>query len=174
MSEHDVSRRDFLKRGAALGGAVVWATPMVQMVGMRPALAQVASPACLVWYAVKIDPTENPTPPHCVDIHDQESPNLRGQCLDVDEIGTPTSPQEGGCNHIVSSTTPSDGPWTVTLDSGCQFVAASDRCFVKSGAQAGFCIEGQCSWDFETRTLTFPQPTANSISHIEFAFCCED
>jgi hypothetical protein len=49
-----VSRRDFLKRGAALGGAIAWATPVVQTIGMRAAFAQTASPACTVWYAAKI------------------------------------------------------------------------------------------------------------------------
>jgi hypothetical protein len=39
-----VSRRDLLKRGAVLGGAVLWATPMMQLVGMREALAQQTSP----------------------------------------------------------------------------------------------------------------------------------
>ena len=39
-----LSRRDFLKRGAALGGALVWVTPVVQVVGMRPAFAQTVSP----------------------------------------------------------------------------------------------------------------------------------
>lgn len=38
-----VSRRDLLKRGAALGGAIVWMTPVVQTVGMSPALAQTVS-----------------------------------------------------------------------------------------------------------------------------------
>ena len=34
-----ITRRQALKRGAILGGALVWATPVVQVVGMRPALA---------------------------------------------------------------------------------------------------------------------------------------
>lgn len=39
-----ISRRDLLKRGAALGGAVMWATPVVQTLGMGRAFAQTASP----------------------------------------------------------------------------------------------------------------------------------
>lgn len=39
-----ISRRDLLKRGAALGGAVVWATPVVQTLGMGRAFAQSATP----------------------------------------------------------------------------------------------------------------------------------
>ncbi len=45
MTDKDgLSRRDFLKRSAALGGALVWVTPVVQVVGMRPAFAQAVSP----------------------------------------------------------------------------------------------------------------------------------
>ncbi len=43
--DQGISRRDLLKRSAALGGAVVWVTPLVQMVGMGRAFAQTASPA---------------------------------------------------------------------------------------------------------------------------------
>lgn len=41
-----ITRREVLRRGAILGGAVAWATPVVQVVGMRPALAQAPSPGC--------------------------------------------------------------------------------------------------------------------------------
>lgn len=39
-----ISRRDLLKKGAILGGAVVWVTPIVQSVGMGRAFAQTTSP----------------------------------------------------------------------------------------------------------------------------------
>lgn len=39
-----ITRREALKRGALLGGALVWATPAVQAIRMSPALAQVPSP----------------------------------------------------------------------------------------------------------------------------------
>jgi hypothetical protein len=39
-----ITRRDALKRGLKLAGAVAWATPVVQAVGMSPAFAQTASP----------------------------------------------------------------------------------------------------------------------------------
>ena len=39
-----ITRRDLLKRGAVLGGAVVWVTPIVQSVGMGRAFAQATSP----------------------------------------------------------------------------------------------------------------------------------
>ena len=39
-----ITRRDLLKKGAVLGGAVVWVTPIVQSVGMGRAFAQAVSP----------------------------------------------------------------------------------------------------------------------------------
>ena len=39
-----ITRRDLLRRGAVLGGAVVWTTPVVQTLGMGRAFAQTTSP----------------------------------------------------------------------------------------------------------------------------------
>ena len=39
-----ITRRELLKRGALTSAAVVWATPVVQTIGMSKALAQDASP----------------------------------------------------------------------------------------------------------------------------------
>lgn len=39
-----ISRRDLLRRGVVLGGAVMWTTPVVQTLGMGRAFAQTASP----------------------------------------------------------------------------------------------------------------------------------
>jgi hypothetical protein len=43
-----LTRREALKKGAVLGGALVWTTPLVQAIGMRPAQAQEVSPVCQV------------------------------------------------------------------------------------------------------------------------------
>ena len=43
-----ITRRQALKKGALLGGALAWATPVVQVIGMQPALAQTVSPGCQV------------------------------------------------------------------------------------------------------------------------------
>jgi hypothetical protein len=47
-----LTRRDILKRGAAFGGALMWATPVVQVVGMSPAHARPVSPGC-IRYCIK-------------------------------------------------------------------------------------------------------------------------
>lgn len=44
QSGQGITRRDLLRRGAVLGGAVVWTTPVVQTLGMGRAFAQTASP----------------------------------------------------------------------------------------------------------------------------------
>lgn len=47
-----LTRRDILKRGAAFGGALMWATPVVQVMGMSPAHARPVSPGC-IRYCIK-------------------------------------------------------------------------------------------------------------------------
>lgn len=42
--QQDLTRREALKRGAGLVGALAWAAPVVQVVGMSPAYAAVTSP----------------------------------------------------------------------------------------------------------------------------------
>lgn len=46
MVDHEgLTRRQLLKRGAVLGGGLLWAAPAVQVIGMTRAVAQEASPA---------------------------------------------------------------------------------------------------------------------------------
>lgn len=42
--QQGLTRREALKRGALLAGGIAWATPVVQVVGMSPAYAQIPSP----------------------------------------------------------------------------------------------------------------------------------
>jgi hypothetical protein len=42
-----LTRRETLKRGLKLTGAVLWVTPVVQVIGMRTALAQVSPDPCV-------------------------------------------------------------------------------------------------------------------------------
>jgi hypothetical protein len=167
LGSDGISRREALKRGLKLTGAVMWATPVVQAIGMSPALAQNTSPTCTVWYAVKIDPSDGPPPNFCIDISGQNNPNGVGQCLDVDDLDV--GPTAGGCSHIVSVFAPpdSDLDWTVVLAPDCEFKVG----FIKAGndpcAPAG-------NWDPTTNTVTFPNTGSPAISHVELAFCCSD
>jgi len=49
-----ISRREILKRGAFVGGAVVWATPVVQTLGMGRAFAAPVSKTCIETTALKV------------------------------------------------------------------------------------------------------------------------
>lgn len=167
-----LSRRDFLKRGAALGGAALWVTPMAHAVALEASVAEPVSPLCNVWYAVKIQRVDNTTVPECVDIFNQSTTNS-GKCLDVDDL--PEPPVSGGCAHIVDAQLAAEGAtdksWTITLDRDCRYLEGSAKCTVKTGAG---CFQGNCTWDYATRTLTFSPPpgTSADISHVEFGFCC--
>lgn len=98
-----LTRRDALKRGAKLGGAVLWMTPVVQAIGMRPAFAQTTSPTCASC-CVKIDAGG------CDGI------NPNNTCFD------PAPPQdEACCDHISSTVQNTEFCWTVTLREGCTF-----------------------------------------------------
>jgi hypothetical protein len=58
MAENETSqgltRREMIKRGALLGGTVMWVTPVVQTVGMSRALAASPSPACVPQWATSV------------------------------------------------------------------------------------------------------------------------
>ena len=62
-SQTELTRREILKRGAVFGGALVWATPVVQVVGMGRARAQTPSPGCLrycmKWEVENNDPVQD-------------------------------------------------------------------------------------------------------------------
>lgn len=47
LEQQGLTRRDLIKKGALLGGTVMWVTPVVQTVGMSRALAQTPSDVCV-------------------------------------------------------------------------------------------------------------------------------
>jgi hypothetical protein len=59
-SEVGMSRRDLLRRSAIVGGALLWAAPTIQTVGMKAAGAQVGGPSpgtCAACYCWSLNPT---------------------------------------------------------------------------------------------------------------------
>ena len=75
----EITRRQALKRGAILGGALAWATPVVQVVGMRPAFAQVASPGTGGFIVVLANGK-------CYEVSEAEYDCFQANCLD-DAVG---------------------------------------------------------------------------------------
>jgi hypothetical protein len=61
--ETGITRRELIKRGAFVGGTVVWATPVIQSVA-SPAMAQRGSPDCGCCYCFN-GPPDNPTDDLC-------------------------------------------------------------------------------------------------------------
>ncbi len=153
-----LSRRDFLKRSAALGGALVWVAPVVQVVGMRPAFAQTVSPVgvCDDFFAVKIEEDGD-----CEDISDQIDPS-GNQCLDVDAMGP--APQDGGCAFVTAVDVSNPMEFIITLAPGCEFQLGQAE--LKSGPG---CVPSGV-FDSTDNTVTFTHDPM-AISHVEFVFC---
>lgn len=176
-----LSRRDFLKRGAILGGAVVWATPIVQVVGMRPALAQTTSPVCDQIYAIKInngacdnggtDGTPIGGEAYCCEDITNQSPGP-GKC-----ITTPAVTAGDPCDKIASVEYVTGAIWHIRFVEGCQYVDGAVG--LKSGGGSECTNEFTMTPDPDGMGLTFEHTGVNSsnevqaISHVEFVFCCD-
>ena len=159
MNKDGLSRRDFLKRSAALGGTLVWVAPVVQVVGMRPAFAQSVSPACTDFFAIKFEQGGL-----CENIWNQTTTNT-GKCLDVSDMGV--NPIEGAmaCS-LVSLNEVSDTEWIVTLAPDCQFLVGQTG--FKLGEAFGGCQDAGM-FDATNNTVTFE--AGSGISHVELVFC---
>ena len=94
--EHGISRRELLKRGAVVGGTLVWAVPVLQSLA-PPAFAQYAMcGCCYCWNGDKQNPTPNDR-----DVRDLVQDN---GCL-----GRATSPQT--CADFCSGDAEGQGPF---------------------------------------------------------------
>lgn len=165
----EVSRREALKRGAAVGVGVLWATPAVQAVSMVRSAAAAASPPPedAVYYGIKIEDGGK-----CEEIWDQigrdkDASRPKGKCLTPNAGSFAVVP--GGCGKVVSTKTPDDGEWVIELAAGCEIVGDDGYVLIKAGQD---CIadsgrrDGQ-KWYFES-----PTSNGKGISHIEFVVCC--
>lgn len=166
--ESGLSRRDVLKRGAVLGGSLIWAVPTIQAIGMSAAFANETSPVCNVYFAAKIG-QEDDGPVVCVSIHNQGAGP--GKCLDVAEIASDNgfTVSDGACDRVESFSSPDEDNWTVTLAEGCQLWDAAVG--IKTGGGNECVPAPNWSYDSTTRTITFDRPD-QAISHVEFIFCC--
>ena len=170
MNKDGLSRRDFLKRGAALGGALVWVAPVVQVVGMRPAFGQeTVSPVCSDYFAIKIDPTDDDADDNdCVDISSQtdDDPKGQGHCLDVDAMGV--TPGAGGCQHVMGTNLDNSMEWVITLAEGCVFTIGQAE--LKTGGNLDEkCFESGV-FNPANNTITFTHDP-KEISNIQVVFC---
>ena len=196
-----LTRREVLKKGAVLGGALAWGTPVVQVIGMRPAVAQVTSPTCENLYCVKAEFSGS-----TLGIFQNCSPGVnrgqgRGNCLAISgqesdfdqasfEFRTSIQVESTLCpSHEDGS--PVEGI-KITLPAGCDLAligeqtgtpdaftgdrAAAAKCGLKGETLVDACDPPtDVGEDAEGRTtICFPIECSNgtSISHIELILCC--
>jgi hypothetical protein len=151
--EEGVSRRQALKRMAAVGGAV-WVAPALQTINMSRANAGTPQQDC---FSVLITGGR-----HC------ESPGPTGEgahCLHP--ITTP-----GGCANVTVISTNAGQSWFINLGS-CTFVEG----FVKSGGGTGSCCQlniapGTSGTIEAPRCATGPKGQLQDISGVELTICC--
>jgi hypothetical protein len=156
-----LTRREALKRGLKLTGAVMWATPVVQAVGMRPAFAQtVSQDPCLrtAAFRAKSDGTDDW----------EDDPGFGAQ----DCISCGGADGVNGSNFFTISG--DSNSVTVTLtDPDCQITAIAS----KGGNEQqhpGSCGSGTVAPDGQSATVGRP-PNGRGISHVEVCFsCCLD
>ncbi len=93
-----VSRREILKRGAFVGGAVLWIAPAVQVVGMGSAFAKDVSPDCSR-YCIKWDVDVNAETGEltCVNGGKISAYPMRGNTWE--EMGSPGKGHSDGDGH---------------------------------------------------------------------------
>lgn len=198
--ESGLTRRDLLKRGALLGGALAWGAPVVQIIGMRPAMAQEPSPSCPNLFCLTAQFGRRGLGPFQNCSLGTAAGQGRGNCL------TPEDPEFVEADPIpgivVESTMcPShDDPEIdvpgilITLPSGCRLagednfsgspgtflgnVSAAAKCGLRGGTLEKACDPPtlvEMNGNGQT-TLCFPIECSNgtSISHVELVICCAE
>ena len=157
-----ITRREALKRGVAIGATAIWATPVVQSIGMTPAFAQAVSDGDATYYALKIEGDGR-----CEDISGQTGVPSGGHCLDVDESVTPTS---GGCDMVADVVDVAEDndptPWKIVLEDGCYPITIARKASTDCET-----ISVDAAWNEATSTITVEHGD-HAISHVELIICC--
>lgn len=184
--EEGLTRREVLKKGALLGGALAWGTPVVQVIGMRPALAQTTSPDCTNIYCLKAEVQGGVLGPFGPLGGGQGKG--KGNCInetDIEALGfecDPNVPQNilDALNNSVMGD-PENG-FTITLPSGCrllaedspdQFEGFGTSAAAKCGRRGGQDAPDPCfAPAVDGEDLTFTCGNGTEISHIELVICC--
>lgn len=161
-----LTRRELLKKGALLGGTLVWTTPVVQMIGMHPAMAETVSPVAELgdfsyvdilvacngtnyrmkferdencWTEVPKDFSwENPTNV-CFDpakVDMLEYEKACDDCANTDEC-TRNVTGPGGL-VVFQDFSAEAGPWSVTVDSDCEILDAVIKCADCANSSSSF------------------------------------
>lgn len=162
MSNHEpegLTRREALKRGAKLTGAVLWVTPVVQAVGMRPALAQAVSPTpCVNERCLRAKSNDDLS-------SFENSPGVgANDCTDC-----------GGSSGIdgdqfLTISGDEDMVTVMVKDPNCRITSIVARGGNENNPNGDPCRTGTVAPDGLSATVT--RPEAGGISHVEVCFCC--
>ena len=184
-TESDLTRRDLLKKGAVLGGALVWAAPVVQIIGMRPAMAQRTSPSCPNLYCLKAEVFGGSLGSFGPLGGGQGEG--KGNCLKEDEDCDPNVPSSilNWLNDPAHVSGDPESGFEVELPPGCTLAertggsedsflglfSAAAKCG-KKGQTGESCFAPTIVKNNGTTTLTFTCGNDTEISHIELIICC--
>jgi hypothetical protein len=165
MDNGSITRREALRRGAVVGGAVLWASPTVQTLGMGRALAAQPSGGCVL-YAVKYEAGQGWT----------ELGHGKGNCMQLPSGVVDTVP--GLMRKAPVSGSPETG-MTVTLPAGCTVYDSADSgtpdeltgrsgVWVKCGSMKHEACNFQSVPAGATSFTVKPCGSGKGISHFEF------
>lgn len=176
MSDGDgLSRRELLRRGAIAGGALAWAVPTVQTLGMGRALAAEPSGGCVL-YCIKYEADEG----RWTSLGSSKS---QGNCFVCSSEAVNGLPPTIG--QAVVSGTAATG-FTVTLPPGCTVfdsastgtpdeLAGRSGVWVKCGSKKqGAGCELQLVDPGSTTFTVSPCGSGKAISHFELLIRCCD
>jgi hypothetical protein len=173
-----LTRRELLKKGAILGGALAWAAPTVQIIGMQPAMAAHVSDRCI---CVKFDGSDD-NGNYWTSIGN--TGENQGTCIpaipsNCENFSPDSTFQAGNCDG--SSDTfciEKDGDtWYLFFPLYCSLTELYTKC----GSSCEALIEDGLIVDPEKVSITVaPSGEANmatiypcsSLSHFEFCFTC--
>jgi hypothetical protein len=129
-----ISRRDAIKKGALVGGALVWATPVVQTIGMKAPLAQETSPLdpdiSYIGMAVVCDDGTSVTTGYIIKFEGCTD----GDCFDPDPGNFPVCdgfppepagvPADGDGLGFTATGPREDGSVLITVPDGCEVTSS--------------------------------------------------
>lgn len=142
IQQEGVSRRDVMKRGALVGGAMVWATPIVQTMG-SPAFASEGTPEGALsfvaiaydfdgkTYRFKFNDIPDSCPDHVTDLQcGDEDPNVDCGSFAVpcDSVTLRSSTTDGLSNPPPNVTSCSSCEVTIEMPSGSSNIESVIKC----------------------------------------------
>ena len=156
-----LTRRELLKRGAVLGGALAWSTPVVQLIGMNPAMATHVSQLCV---CVKLDGCDATSPWSTI------NPNSPATCIEIPGDCDPSPDlslfQNGSCtagaDEFCVQQENGDGDLVLYYPEYCTLISL----FEKAGQD---CIEHEGPF---ANPLVLSDFITDRCSHLEFCFQC--